>query len=208
MCKQTLCLNHKHLIKEQSPVIQPVPLLHRANLRDGLVLTVNSQSPQLMYTNTPSDSCKHTLQISSAQKPLTQSTKATATAYVHAPWVLSTHCCILGSGHWLGASGRLCVCTSAGHGHGAQVGACREAQRLLRPPARARSQPGNCDCSSTHSEPQPSENPHLCAIRSHNQRLGKQKGIERHTQKHTHRHRGADVRVLRAHREWLWWWHL
>lgn len=104
------------------------------------------------------------------------------------PWlqgaeVLSTHCCILGSGHSFGASERLCVCTSAGRGHAARTGAHREAKKLLRLPAMARSRPGNCGCSSTHSKPQPCEYPHLCAVRSHNQRLEKQKGIDTH--KHT-----------------------
>lgn len=134
---------------------------------------------------------QHILQMSSAQKLLTTKSRKSQVSYnlrsctlTMTGGVLSTHCCILRSGHSFGASGRLCVCTSAGRGHAAQVGAHIEAQRLLHPPAKARSQPGNFDCSSTHSEPQPCEHPHLCAVRSHNQRLGKQKGINTEMSRH------------------------
>lgn len=81
----------------------------------------------------------------------------------------------------------LCACTSAERAHAAMKEANREkAWMHLCPPARARSLPGNCGCSGTRSEPRPCGRPRLCAVRSHNQRLGRQ---EDDTQKHTHTHR-------------------
>lgn len=148
-------------------------------------------TPQLMYTNTAKKRQTHATHSADVLSTETTNLKykmhnsqfsynLRSCTLTMTGGVLSTHCCILRSGHSFGASGRLCVCTSAGRGHAAQVEAHIEAQRLLHPPAKARSQPGNCDCSSTHSEPQLCEHPHLCAVRSHNQRLGKQKGIDTH----------------------------
>lgn len=87
----------------------------------------------------------------------------------------------------------LCACTSAERAHAAMKEANREkAWMRLCPPARARSLPGNCGCSGTRSEPRPCGRPRLCAVRSHNQRLGRQ---EDDTQKHTHTHREGKKRL-------------
>lgn len=63
-------------------------------------------TPQLMYTNTPKNLrlMQHILRMSSAQKPLTWSTKCTihnsATTYVHAPWLWQGEFCLLTAAFW------------------------------------------------------------------------------------------------------------
>lgn len=115
---------------------------------------------------------------------------ASYTLHMHYSYSLSTHWC-LKPGRRFEAAVWLCACTSEEREHAATEAANREkAQTRPRPPARARSLPGNCGCSGTRSTPRPCGRPHLCAVRSHNQKLGRQEDDT-----HTHTHTGKNSSV-------------